>query len=94
MEVAADAQQGKRAGYMLPEIDRFLHEHQTDWKEMLPYGSATADTVQNLLSTHRLVLVEKELAAGLWCRAPRQESCQNVGMGSSKWTVAAGRVGK
>ena len=66
VEVAADAQQGKRAGYMLPEIDRFLHEHQTDWKEMLPYGSATADTVQNLLSTHRLVLVEKELAAGLW----------------------------
>ena len=51
---------------MLPEIDRFLHEHQTDWKEMLPYGSATADIVQNLLSTHRLVLVEKELAAGLW----------------------------
>ena len=64
--VAADAQQGERAGYMLPKIDRFLHEHQTNWKEMLTYGSATADIVQNLLSTHRLVLVEKELAAGLW----------------------------
>ena len=64
--VAADEQQGERAGYMLPAIDKFLHTHPANWQELLTYGSDTADIVQNMVATHRLELVKTELAAGLW----------------------------